>query len=110
MAVTEPAPAAPPRPRVTVTPLDVLLLVAVAALVAFPLVAKLAADVQPIPPRTGVPLPPLPPHPRGGELRHLPAGLDSSVADLEASAVAALGPGGTRELFRRAAQGTRSFG
>jgi len=83
MAAIDPnAPAAAPRTRKAraVVALDALVLVAVAVLVVFPVLAWLAARAQPVAPEPAIRLPALPPGGGGERLRHLPAGLSPGAA------------------------------
>ncbi len=72
-----PAPAPPAGRRRTTTVLDAVVLAAVALLLAFPLVAWLAARAQPIEPAPVVRLPPLAKTGERAQLSTLPAGLDN---------------------------------
>src|SRR3954468_23052022 len=76
MVATEPhvPPPAAPRRRLGVgAAVDVLVLCGALAVLAFPLIAKLAADAQPIAPDNTIRLSPLSAGPPGAQLRHLPA-------------------------------------
>jgi len=78
VAVTEPQPAPPEVPsrarRRRTVPLDLVVLAGLAGILAFPVLSRLAADRQPVPPGPAASLPPLTPGPNGA-LRALPAGL-----------------------------------
>jgi tetratricopeptide (TPR) repeat protein len=90
MAATETLPRAEPvrRGRRRATAIDVVLVAGIAALVAFPVLARLAADRLP----RGAPalLPPLPADARPAALRDVPVGLRPG-GDLETAAAALLG-------------------
>lgn len=67
--------------------------------IAFPFLAKLSADRQPVAPRAAVVLPPLPdPPPPDARLQRLPAGLRSD-GDVESAAVALLGQAGAQRFL-----------
>ena len=72
-------------------------------LIALPVLARIAADAQPIAPRPAA-LRPLPAHPRSAPLRDLPVGLRPGapprrLEDARASAVALLGARGAQRLL-----------
>src|SRR4051812_26262258 len=94
-----PAPAPPARPRAAKPALDVLVLAAIAALLAFPLAARWAAAPLPVATDTGARLPPPPAAPRSAPLRTIPARLPAPAPDLEAAATAALGEGRAARLL-----------
>jgi len=83
---------------------DGVVLVGVLALVALAPLARFAADAQPQHPADIIRLMPLPPHPHGGSLRDLPAGLPQGLtvktpADLAALLDRALGRTGGQALL-----------
>ena len=74
MAVTQQR-GPPTRARITLTAVDAVVLAAVAVALAFPIVARLAADELPIAPAPVVSLPALAPDARAGTVRDVPVGL-----------------------------------
>ena len=105
MAVVEtPAPAPTRRPsRRAPAAIDVAVVVGALVLIALPVLARVAADAQPIAPRPAA-LRPLPAHPRSAPLRDLPVGLRPGapprrLEDARASAVALLGARGAQRLL-----------
>src|SRR4051812_14468996 len=99
MVATEPhvPPPAAPRRRLGVgVAVDVLVLCGALAVLAFPLIAKLAADAQPIAPDNAIRLSPVPAGRPGAQLRHLPA-VSAGTSDAT----------GARLLLRAATQAAR---
>jgi tetratricopeptide (TPR) repeat protein len=90
-------------PRRAPAPIDLAVVVGALLLLALPVLARVAADAQPVAPRPAA-LPPLPAQPRTAALRDLPVGLGPGtapqrLADVRAAAVALLGERGAQRLL-----------